>query len=228
MSHKEDWMKTPLELPQLPYAKNALAPVISEQTIEFHYGKHHKAYYDTTKDLVKGTELEGATLEEIVDVAGKDPSLKKLYNNAAQAWNHNLYWNQFAPVGLPVILVSGWAYPPEAMASLAAQLSAEELLKEAFGSVEDFKAQMVTKGVGQFGSGWVWLVVNNGKLDIYSTPNGDNPWKDGKSPVLGLDVWEHAYYLDYQNLRKKHLEEVLEKIVNWDYVLKLIKKYKNQ
>ena len=211
MSHKEDWMKTPLELPQLPYAKNALAPVISEQTIEFHYGKHHKAYYDTTKDLVKGTELEGATLEEIVDVAGKDPSLKKLYNNAAQAWNHNLYWNQFAPVG---------------QSHFPAEL--EELLKEAFGSVEDFKAQMVTKGVGQFGSGWVWLVVNNGKLDIYSTPNGDNPWKDGKSPVLGLDVWEHAYYLDYQNLRKKHLEEVLEKIVNWDYVLKLIKKYKNQ
>ena len=211
MSHKEDWMKTPLELPQLPYAKNALAPVISEQTIEFHYGKHHKAYYDTTKDLVKGTELEGATLEEIVDVAGKDPSLKKLYNNAAQAWNHNLYWNQFAPVG---------------QSHLPAEL--EELLKEAFGSVEDFKAQVVSKGVGQFGSGWVWLVVDNGKLDIYSTPNGDNPWKDGKFPVLGLDVWEHAYYLDYQNLRKKHLEEVLEKIVNWDYVLRLIKKYKNQ
>lgn len=211
MSHKEDWMKTPLELPQLPYAKNALAPVISEQTIEFHYGKHHKAYYDTTKDLVKGTELEGATLEEIVDVAGKDPSLKKLYNNAAQAWNHNLYWNQFAPVG---------------QSHLPAEL--EELLKEAFGSVEDFKAQVVSKGVGQFGSGWVWLVVDNGKLDIYSTPNGDNPWKDGKFPVFGLDVWEHAYYLDYQNLRKKHLEEVLEKIVNWDYVLRLIKKYKNQ
>lgn len=211
MAHKEEWMKTPLELPELPYAKDALAPVISEDTINYHYGKHHKAYYDTTKDLIKGTELEGATLEEIVEVAGKDPSKKKLYNNAAQAWNHNLYWEEFVPVG---------------ESKLPAEL--EKLLVEAFGSVEDFKKEIVNKGVAQFGSGWVWLVVDGGKLAVVSTPNGDNPWKDGKSPVFGLDVWEHAYYLDYQNLRKKHLEEVLEKIVNWDYVLRLIKKYKAQ
>lgn len=211
MAHKEDWMKTPLELPELPYSKDALAPVISEQTIEFHYGKHHKAYYDTTKDLVKGTELEGASLEEIVDVSGKDPSLKKLYNNSAQAWNHNLYWKEFVPYG---------------ESKLPGEL--EEILKKAFGSVEEFKNQIVTNGVSQFGSGWVWLVVNGQDLEVYSTPNGDNPWKDGKSPVFGLDVWEHAYYLDYQNLRKKHLEEVLEKIVNWDYVLELIKRYQNQ
>ncbi|HQJ33052.1 MAG TPA: superoxide dismutase [Anaerolineaceae bacterium] len=211
MEHKKDWMKSPLELPELPYAKDALAPVISEQTIEYHYGKHHKAYFDTTKDLVKGTDLEGASLEEIVDVSAKNPELKKLYNNSAQAWNHNLYWKQFAPVGqsrIPVEL--------------------EELLTQTFGSVEEFKKKMVDAGVNRFGSGWAWLVVDNGKLDIYSTPNGDNPWKDGKSPVFGLDVWEHAYYLDYQNLRKKHLEEVLDKIVNWDYVLELIKRYLNQ
>jgi len=208
MTQKPEWMKTPLELPELPYAKDALAPVISETTIEYHYGKHHKAYYDTTKDLVKGTELEGATLEEIVDVAGKDPAKKKLYNNAAQAWNHNIYWEEFAPVG---------------QSSMPAEL--EDLLKKSFGSVEEFKKQIVDKGVGQFGSGWVWLVVAEGKLEVYATPNGDNPWKDGKAPVFGLDVWEHAYYLDYQNLRKKHLEEVLEKIVNWDYVLKNIKKH---
>lgn len=211
MEHKETWMKTPLELPELPYAKDALAPVISEQTIEFHYGKHHKAYYDTTKDLVKGTALEGASLEEIVSVSGKDPLLKKLYNNAAQAWNHNLYWNQFAPVGEGKM--------PEEL---------ENLLKEYFGSVEEFKNKMVAEGVARFGSGWAWLVVDNGKLDVYSTPNGDNPWKDGKFPVFGLDVWEHAYYLDYQNLRKKHIEEVLDKIVNWDFVLRLIKKYQDQ
>ena len=208
MTQKPEWMKSPLELPQLPYAKDALAPVISEKTIEYHYGKHHKAYFDTTKDLVKGTELEGATLEEIVDAAGKDPSLKKLYNNSAQAWNHNLYWAEFVAYG---------------ESKMPAEL--EGLLKEAFGSVEEFKNQIVTKGVGQFGSGWVWLVVNGKSLEVYATPNGDNPWKDGKSPVFGLDVWEHAYYLDYQNLRKKHLEDVLEKIVNWDYVLHNIKKY---
>ena len=210
MSQKQSWMKSPLELPELPYAKNALAPVISEQTIEFHYGKHHKAYFDTTKDLIKGTELEGATLEEVVDVAAKDPAMKKLYNNAAQAWNHNLYWKEFVPAGT---------------SKMPAEL--EEILVKAFGSVAEFKNQIVTKGVGQFGSGWVWLVVNGQDLEVYSTPNGDNPWKDGKSPVFGLDVWEHAYYLDYQNLRKKHLEEVLDKIVNWDYVLELIKRYQS-
>lgn len=211
MQHKEEWMKTPLELPELPYAKDALAPVISEQTIDYHYGKHHKAYYDTTKTLVKGTKLEGASLEEIVEASGKDPSMKKLYNNAAQAWNHNLYWKQFAPVG---------------KGKMPAKL--ETLFKENFGSVEDFKKKMVEEGVARFGSGWAWLVVDDGKLDVYSTPNGDNPWKDGKFPVFGLDVWEHAYYLDYQNLRKKHLEEVLDKIVNWDYVLELIDRYIGQ
>ena len=210
MIKKEEW-NTPLELPELPYAKDALAPVISEQTIDYHYGKHHKAYFENTKSMVKGTKLEGATLEEIVDVSGKDPSMKKLYNNAAQAWNHNLYWKQFAPVG---------------EGKLPAEL--EEKLKENFGSVEEFKKKIVEKGTGLFGSGWVWLVVDGGKLDIYSTPNGDNPWKDDKSPVFGLDVWEHAYYLDYQNLRKKHLEEVLDKIVDWEYVLKLIKRYQSK
>ena len=211
MNHKKEWMKTPLELPELPYAKDALAPVISEETIEYHYGKHHKAYYDTTKDLIKGTELEGASLEEIVEASAKDPSMKKLYNNSAQAWNHNLYWEQFAPVG---------------QGSMPAEL--EAMLKEAFGSVDEFKKKVVETGVGQFGSGWTWLVLKDGKLDVYSTPNGDNPWKDGNYPVFGLDVWEHAYYIDYRNARKKHLEEVLEKIVNWDYVLRLIKKYQAQ
>ena len=210
MQHKEHWL-TPLELPELPYAKDALAPVISEQTIEFHYGKHHKAYFDTTKDLVKDTALEGASLEEIVDTSGKDPSLKKLYNNAAQAWNHNLYWKQFAPVGQSKM-----------------PMELEKMLQENFGSVQEFKKKMTESGVTRFGSGWAWLVLDNGKLDIYSTPNGDNPWKDDKFPVFGLDVWEHAYYLDDQNLRKKHIEEVLDKIVNWDYVLELIKKYQDQ
>ena len=104
----------------------------------------------------------------------------------------------------------------------------EDLLKEYFESVEEFKNKMVAEGVARFGSGWAWLVVDNGKLDVYSTPNGENPYKDGKFDVFGLDVWEHAYYLDYQNLRKKHIEEVLDKIVNWDFVLRLIKKYQDQ
>ena len=205
MSQKKFWMKSPLELPELPYAKDALAPVISEQTIEFHYGKHHKAYFDTTKDLIKGTDLEGATLEEIVDVASKDPAMKKLYNNAAQAWNHNLYWKEFVPAG---------------SSKMPAEL--EAILAEAFGSVEEFKNQIVTKGVGQFGSGWVWLVVNGQNLEVYSTPNGDNPWKDDKFPVFGLDVWEHAYYLDYQNKRADHVN-ALWSIVDWDAVGKRMK-----
>lgn len=211
MAQKFDWMKTPVGLPELPYAKDALAPYISEETINYHYGKHHKTYHDTTLDLVKGTELEGATLEEIVDVASKDASMQKLYNNAAQAWNHNFYFGGFVPAS---------------ESKMPAEL--EELLTEAFGSVEDFKKEFVTKGVGQFGSGWVWLVLDHGKLAIVSTANGVNPWKNDQFPVFVLDVWEHAYYIDYQNLRKKHLEEVLDHIVNWDNVLRLIKKYKAQ
>ena len=176
--------------------------VISEQTIEFHYGKHHKAYFDTTKDSIS-TELEGA-FGRVVDVAAKDPAMKKLYNNAAQAWNHNLYWKEFVPAGT---------------SKMPAEL--EEILAEAFGSVEEFKNQIVTKGVGQFGSGWVWLVVNGQNLEVYSTPNGDNPWKNNKFPFLDW-TFGCTYYLDYQNLRKKHRRSP-RKIVNWDYVLELIK-----
>jgi len=146
MEHKKDWMKSPLELPELPYAKDALAPVISEQTIEYHYGKHHKAYFDTTKDLVKGTDLEGASLEEIVDVSAKNPDLKKLYNNSAQAWNHNLYWKQFAPVGqsrIPVEL--------------------EELLTQTFGSVEDSRKRwwmQASTALEAAGHGWLLITAN--------------------------------------------------------------------
>lgn len=205
---KKDWMKTPVELPELPWAKDALEPVISKETIDFHYGKHHNAYVEKTKELIAGTELEDKTLEEIKLVAKADPEKKILYNNAAQVWNHSFYWKCLCPAGESTM--------PEEL---------KEILVRDFGSVEEFKKQLVAAGMGQFGSGWAWVVLEDGKLSIDKTPNAEEPWTDTRSPVLTLDVWEHAYYLDFQNRRQAYLEEVLEKIVNWEYMLRNIKKY---
>jgi len=202
-------MKTPVELPELPWAKDALAPVISEETINFHYGKHHKAYVDKTKELIAGTELEGQTLEEIIiAAAAARPEKQALFNNASQAWNHNFYWDCLTPAENSKM--------PEEL---------EALLVRDFGSVEEFKKQLVDAGMTQFGSGWAWVVLEDGKLAIGKTPNADNPWTDDKKAVLVLDVWEHAYYLDYQNARKAYLDKVVDTIINWDYMLQNIKKY---
>lgn len=206
---KKDWMKSPVELPELPWAKDALAPVISEDTINFHYGKHHNAYVTKTKELIAGTELEGKSLEEIMIIAAGKPEHKVLYNNAAQVWNHSFYWKCLTPKDKSVM--------PDEL---------RDILTENFGSVEEFKKQLVSAGVGQFGSGWAWVVIENGKLAISKTPNAEEPWSETVSPVLTLDVWEHAYYLDFQNRRQAYLEEVLDKIINWDYMLENIKKYK--
>lgn len=206
---KQDWMKTPVELPELPWAKDALAPIISEETINFHHGKHHNAYVVKTKELITGTELEDKSLEEIMIYAWDKPERKVLYNNAAQVWNHNFYWNCLTPKEKSVM--------PEEL---------REMLAHCFGSVEEFKKQLVAAGMGQFGSGWAWVVIEDGKLAISKTPNAEEPWSDTVSPVLTLDVWEHAYYLDFQNRRQAYLEEVLDNIINWDYMLENIKKYK--
>jgi Fe-Mn family superoxide dismutase len=206
---KKDWMKSPVELPELPWAKDALAPIISEDTINFHYGKHHNAYVVKTKELIAGTELEGKSLEEIMIFAAGKPEHKVLYNNAAQVWNHSFYWKCLTPKDKSVM--------PEEL---------REMLAHCFGSVEEFKKQLVAAGMGQFGSGWAWVVVQDGKLAISKTPNAEEPWSDTVSPVLTLDVWEHAYYLDFQNRRQAYLEEVLDNIINWDYMLENIKKYK--
>ena len=195
------------ELPQLPYAANALEPFISEKTIGFHYGKHHQAYVTNLNKLVAGTEFEHATLEEIIK-----KTTGGIFNNAAQVWNHTFYWNSLAP--------KPKAQPEGALA---------EAINNKFGSFDSFKEKFSAACVTLFGSGWAWLVKTpDGSLDIVQESNAGNPLCNGLIPILTCDVWEHAYYLDYQNLRKKHLGDALEKIVNWDFVLRLIKKYQAQ
>jgi len=184
------------ELPTLPYAKNALAPHISEETLEFHYGKHHKTYVDNLNNLVPGTEFEGRSLEEIITT-----SAGGIFNNAAQVWNHTFYWHCLAPNG-----------GGEPTGELADAINAK------FGSFENFKEEFTKTSVTTFGSGWGWLVKNAaGELELASTIGAGNPMTDGKTPLLTCDVWEHAYYIDYRNARPAYLKAFWE-LVNWDYV----------
>jgi Fe-Mn family superoxide dismutase len=184
------------ELPALPYATNALEPVISAETIDYHYGKHHQAYVTNLNKLVVDTEFANASLEEIV--------LKSeggIFNNAAQVWNHTFYWNGLSP--------SGGGEPTGSLA---------EAINSAFGSFESFKDTFIKSAAGNFGSGWTWLVKNtDGSLEIVNTSNAANPLRDGKTPLLTIDVWEHAYYIDYRNARPKYLQEIWS-LVNWDFV----------
>lgn len=187
-------------LPPLPYAADALAPAVSRQTLAFHHGKHLKAYVDKLNALLPGTELEQTVLEEIVAQAPAGP----LFNNAGQVLNHELYFEQFRPSD-----GSGAAVPAGPLA---------EAIDRAFGSFDGFKQQMNAAGTALFGSGWVWLAEDiDGHLSVLSCPNADNPVRHGMVPVLGFDVWEHAYYLDYQNRRADHLE-ALWTVVDWDVV----------
>lgn len=183
-------------LPDLPYAPDALEPVISAETIDYHYGKHHQAYVTNLNNLVPGTEFENAALEDII--------LKSdggIFNNAAQVWNHTFYWNGLSPDG-----------GGEPAGSLA------EAINVAFGSFEGFKDAFIKSAVGNFGSGWTWLVkTSDGSLKIVNTSNAANPLRDGKTPLLTIDVWEHAYYIDYRNARPKYLKEIWS-LVNWDFV----------
>ncbi|TAJ21247.1 MAG: superoxide dismutase [Planctomycetota bacterium] len=193
-------IKGGVELPALPYAIDALAPVISQRTLEFHHGKHHKAYVDTTLELVKGTPLEGQELEAIVRAAAADKEKTKLFNNAAQIWNHTFYWNSLKP--------GGGGKP-------GAPLLAK--IESAFKTFDEFKAQLVEAAVSQFGTGWAWLVEEGGALKVVKTADADLPLVHGQRALLTIDVWEHAYYLDYQNLRKKYAQEVVDKLLNWDW-----------
>jgi Fe-Mn family superoxide dismutase len=186
---------TKIEMPVLPYAKNALAPVISEETINFHWGKHVQTYVNNLNNQIPGTPFENASLEEIIKKAEGG-----IFNNGAQIWNHVFYFNTFAP---------------EKSSPEAGLLQA---LDAAFGSVDEFKKQFVASGASIFGSGWVWLVKDGSrKLSILKTANGDNPLRNGLTPLLTFDVWEHAYYLDYQNRRPDHLNALWE-IVDWNIV----------
>ncbi len=187
-------------LPSLPYAKNALAPYISEQTVEFHYGKHHAGYVNNLNKLVENTELADASLEEVVKAVAGDASKAGIFNNAAQVWNHTFYWNSMKP--------NGGGMPTGA---LAAKIDND------FGSYEKFKEAFKTAGVGQFGSGWAWLVLDGNTLKVTKTANADLPIVHGQVPLLTMDVWEHAYYLDYQNRRPDYAQTWLDSLVNWDF-----------
>ena len=183
-------------LPPLPYAKNALEPTISAETLEYHYGKHHQAYVTNLNNLIKGTEFENSPLEDIIV-----KSSGGIFNNAAQVWNHTFYWNCLTP--------NGSGAPSGELATA---------IDKAFGSFEDFKKQFSQKAVTTFGSGWAWLVKNqDGSLSIESTSNADTPMTKGQKALLTCDVWEHAYYVDYRNARPKYVEEFW-KLVNWDFV----------
>jgi Fe-Mn family superoxide dismutase len=187
-----------ITLPNLPYAPTALAPFISEQTLGFHHGKHHKAYVDKTNELVKGTKLENASLEEIIREA--EGANQALFNNSAQVWNHTFYWTSMRP--------NGGGAPKGDIASM---------IDKSFGSYEEFRKKFSEAGATQFGSGWAWLVQDGAKLDIRKTPNAETPLTKGVTPLLTMDVWEHAYYLDYQNRRPDYMATFLDKLVNWDF-----------
>ena len=191
---------SPVGLPPLPWARDALAPVISSSTLDFHYGKHHKAYADKTAELIKGTDLEGATVEAIVAASFGKADRKALFNNAAQLWNHTFYWNSLAP--------KGGGKPAGRLA---------ELIDRDLGGFDKARADLVAAAVGQFGSGWAWLVKDGDKLAITATSNAETPLTAGKTPLLTLDVWEHAYYIDYQNRRADYVNAVMDKLVNWKF-----------
>jgi Fe-Mn family superoxide dismutase len=191
---------SPITLPPLPYADNALDPVISANTLGFHYGKHHKAYVDNLNKLIAGTPLEGQPLEKIIlEVAGKADKAG-VFNNAAQIWNHTFYWNSLKP--------NGGGAPPAALA---------RLIDRDFGSLDALKKELATAATTQFGSGWAWLASDNGKLVVSKTSNAELPMTRGQKALLTIDVWEHAYYLDFQNRRPDYASAVIEKLLNWQF-----------
>jgi len=187
-------------LPTLPYADNALAPVISANTIGFHYGKHHKTYVDNLNNLVKGTDLEGQSLEAIVAATAGKADKAGVFNNAAQVWNHTFYWNCLRP--------NGGGAPPAKLA---------QMIDTGFGSFDNFKKEFAQACVTQFGSGWGWLVAEGGALKVVKTANAEVPFTRGQKPLLTIDVWEHAYYLDYQNRRADYVNAVIDKLLNWQF-----------
>ena len=191
-----------LTLPDLPYAYDGLGPYMSAETLEYHHDKHHQAYVTKGNDLISGSEFEGKDLESIIKESfGKNAGV---FNNAAQHWNHIEFWQWMKPNG-------GGAMP----GNLEAKITQD------FGSVEAFRDEFVKAGVAQFGSGWCWLVLEGGKLAVTKTPNGENPLVHGGTALLGCDVWEHSYYIDYRNARPKYLEAFFDNMVNWERVAEL-------
>ena len=193
------------ELPNLPYAKDALEPVISKETIEYHYGKHHQTYITNLNNFIKDTEMEKMSLADVIMNSSKDNSKAGIFNNASQHWNHNLFWKCMKPNG-------GGNIPPKL----------EKRLISDFGSVEKFKTDFKQAGITQFGSGWCWLSISNGKLVVTKTANADNPLVENMKPILGCDVWEHSYYIDYRNRRPEYLDKFVDNLINWEFVDSLL------
>jgi superoxide dismutase, Fe-Mn family len=189
-----------IELPPLPYAQDALAPVISAETLSFHYGKHHKAYVDNLNKLVAGTDLADTPLEKVIAATAGKPDKAGVFNNAAQIWNHTFFWNSLKP--------NGGGAPTGAVA---------KGIEAAFGSFDHFKKEFANAAMTQFGSGWAWLAADKGTLKVVKTPNAETPLTAGLTPLVTIDVWEHAYYLDYQNRRADFVAAVIDKLLNWEF-----------
>ncbi|HSC18268.1 MAG TPA: superoxide dismutase [Rhizomicrobium sp.] len=194
-------MAGPFALKPLPWAEDALAPTISARTISFHYHKHHKAYVDKLNKLTDGTRYAGMPLEQIVQAtaSGKDAKDRQIFNNAGQVWNHDFFWRSLTPQG----------------GKPAGKL--RDCIERDFGGTDQMIEQLAEAGKTQFGSGWAWLCSHDGKLTVEKTPNAENPMAKGINCLLTVDVWEHAYYLDYQNERPRYLQEVLGKLLNWSF-----------
>ena len=189
-------------LPPLPYADNALAPLISANTLGFHYGKHHKAYVDNLNRLVVGTPYADLSLEKVVTASAGRADSTAIFNNAAQIWNHTFYWNSLRP--------QGGGQPPAAL---------KQKIEASFASVDAMKKEFAAAAMAQFGSGWAWLVLEGDKLKVVKTSNAELPLTAGQKPLLTIDVWEHAYYIDYQNRRADYVNAVLDKLINWEFAL---------
>ncbi len=200
MSHNTIESAAPHALPALPYDENALAPVISANTIGFHYGKHHKGYVDNLNKLVAGTEFATMSLEKIIAGTAGKVDKAAIFNNAAQIWNHTFYWKSLMP--------KGGGEPPAAL---------KKTIEASFETVDALKKELAAAAMAQFGSGWAWLVLDGDKLKVIKTGNADMPLPTGMKPILTIDVWEHAYYLDYQNRRADYASAVLDKLINWNF-----------
>lgn len=188
-------------LPSLPYEAHALSSVISSNTIGFHYGKHHRGYIDNLNKLIVGTEFADLPLERIIVETAGQADKTAIFNNAAQTWNHTFYWKSMSP--------NGGGEPSPAL---------KVRIEESFGSVDACKKELAAAAVAQFGSGWAWLVLDSGKLKVVKTANADVPMTTGAKPLMTIDVWEHAYYLDFQNRRLDYVNAVLDHLINWDFI----------
>ena len=195
----------PFDLPKLDYKNNALSPIMSEETLDLHHGKHHQTYITNLNNFIKDTDMANKSLEDIIMESSKDKAKAGIFNNASQHWNHNLFWKCMKPKG-------GGKIPSKL----------EKKIIDDLVSVDQFKKDFIQAGTTQFGSGWCWLSISNGKLVVTKTANAANPLIENMKPILGCDVWEHSYYVDYRNRRPEYLNNFVDKLINWEFVESLL------